>query len=59
MSSFFSEQGRTRVYAEAYFSYVAGAKAAENAAQGEKSHLWMETNKLSEADSSYEKDGGL
>jgi hypothetical protein len=24
MSNFFSEQGRTRVYAEAYFAYVAG-----------------------------------
>ncbi|OEU44339.1 MAG: hypothetical protein BBJ60_12660 [Desulfobacterales bacterium S7086C20] len=44
MSNFFSEQGRTRVYAETYFSYVAGAKPAENAAQRKKGHFWMATS---------------
>ena len=44
MSSFFDEQGRTRVSAEAYIEYVAGGKPAENAAQRKKGPFWMETN---------------
>jgi hypothetical protein len=44
MSNFFDEQGRTRVFAEAYMKYVAGEKPAENAAHRKKSHFWMETN---------------
>jgi hypothetical protein len=44
MSSFFDEQGRTRVFAKAYIEYVAGEKPAENAAHRKKSHFRMETN---------------
>jgi DNA polymerase-4 len=36
MSNFFDEQGRTRVYTEAYMSYAAGVKPAENAAHWKK-----------------------
>jgi hypothetical protein len=43
-SSFFDEQGRTRVSAEAYIEYVAGGKPAENAAHRKKGHFRMETN---------------
>ena len=43
MSSFFDEQGRTRVSAEAYIEYVAGGKPAENAAHRKKGHFRMET----------------
>jgi hypothetical protein len=43
MIDFFAEQGRTRVYAETYFLYVAGKKPEENAAQRKNSHLWMDT----------------
>ncbi len=46
MSSFFDEQGRTRVSAEAYIKYVAGGKPAENAAyqdKAKKGHFRMET----------------
>jgi hypothetical protein len=39
MSSFFDEQGRTKVFAEAYKWYVAGEKPAENADHREKGHL--------------------
>ena len=35
-SSFFDVQGRTKIYAEAYFKYVAGEKSAENAALRKK-----------------------
>jgi hypothetical protein len=45
------EQGRTRVFVEAYRWYSANGlftsrrrKPAENAAHREKGHLWMETN---------------
>ena len=41
MSNFRVEQGRTR---EAYMEYVAAAKPAENAAQREKGHFWMDTS---------------
>jgi hypothetical protein len=44
MSSFFDEQGRTRVSAEAYIEYVAGGKPAENAAHRKKGHFRMETD---------------
>jgi hypothetical protein len=44
MSNFFDEQGRTRVYAKAYFKYVAGGKPAENAAHREKGHFRKKTN---------------
>jgi hypothetical protein len=44
MSSFFDEQGRTRVSAEAYIEYVEGGKPAENAAYRKKGHFRMETN---------------
>jgi hypothetical protein len=46
MSNFFDEQGRTRVFAEAYIKYVAGGKPAQNATQqhkAEKGHFRMET----------------
>jgi hypothetical protein len=36
MSIFFSEQGRTRVYAEAYFSYVAGENPRRTPLRGKK-----------------------
>jgi len=39
MSNFFEEQGRTRVFAEAYLKYVAGEKPAENAAVRKKGHF--------------------
>jgi hypothetical protein len=44
ISSFFDEQGRTKVSAEAYTQYVAGGKPAENAAHRKKGHFQMETN---------------
>jgi len=44
MSSFFDEQGRTRISAEAYIEYVAGGKPAENAAHRKKGHFRMEIN---------------
>jgi hypothetical protein len=47
MSSFFDEQGRTRVSAEAYIEYVAGGKPAENAAhqnKAKKGHFRMENS---------------
>ena len=43
MSNFLDEQGRTRVYAEAYMMYVAGGKPAENDAHRKKGHFRMET----------------
>jgi hypothetical protein len=46
MSNFFVEQGRTRVFAEAYLEYAAGGKPAENAAHRKKGHFRMETNYL-------------
>ena len=39
MSSFFDEQGRTRVSTKAYIEYVAGGKPAENTAHREKGHI--------------------
>jgi hypothetical protein len=36
MRIFFGGQGCTRVFAKAYFEYVAGAKPTENAAQRKK-----------------------
>jgi hypothetical protein len=36
MSSFFSEQGRTRVYAETYFSYVAGKNPRRTPLRGKR-----------------------
>jgi hypothetical protein len=39
MSNFFDEQGRTRVYEEAYWQYVDEVKPAENAAHRKKGHL--------------------
>ncbi len=51
MRSFSDEQGRTRVFVEAYRSYSADGlftsrrrKPAENAAHRKKGHLWMETD---------------
>jgi hypothetical protein len=44
MSSFFDEQGHTRVSAEAYIEYVAGGKPAENAAHRKKGHFRMENS---------------
>jgi hypothetical protein len=47
MSSFFDEQGRTRVSVEAYIASVAGGKPAENAAhqnKAKKVHFRMETS---------------
>jgi len=40
---FCSEQGCTRVFAEAYCFQAAGANPVENAAQRKKGRLWMET----------------
>ena len=39
MRDFFDEQGRTRVFAEAYRMYVTGVKPVENAAHRKKIHL--------------------
>ena len=36
MSNFFSEQGRTRVYAETYFSYVAGENPRRTPLRGKR-----------------------
>ena len=36
MSNFFSEQGRTRVYAETYFLYVAGENPRRTPLRGER-----------------------
>jgi hypothetical protein len=42
MRNFPAEQGRTRVFVEAYSRYAADEKLAENAAQREKDHSGLE-----------------
>jgi len=41
MRYFFAEQGRTRVFAEAYKTVRRRRKPAENDAQRKNSHFWM------------------
>ena len=44
MRNLFDEQGRTRVFARGVLEVRRGRKPAENAANRENSHLWVETN---------------
>ena len=53
MSNFCPDQGRTRVYGEAYLSVRRNRKPAENAEKGKKGHLFMGTNQFGTLDSEY------
>jgi len=44
MTHFFAEQGRTRIYAETYFLYVAGKNPRRTPLSGKMGHLWMDTD---------------
>jgi len=44
MSDFFDEQGRTRVYDEAFFFVRRGSKPAENGAHLKNGHFLVDTN---------------
>jgi hypothetical protein len=43
MRNFCPDQGRTRVYGEAYVLYAATENPHKNAEQGKKGRLWMDT----------------
>jgi hypothetical protein len=43
MRGFFDEQGRTRVFVEAYTEYAADKNPRRTPLIRKKSHLWMET----------------
>jgi hypothetical protein len=59
MGDFFADQGRTRVFVEAYLEYAADAKPAENADQREKIHLGVENQSDSDFSTAKNADWGI